>query len=186
MNYLAILVFAALLSGCDTARGPDAPAAAGRPAPQVEMLPTPFTAEQIRDEWAPGLTLVMHTRTPGGETWERWTVVAADADGADIEFAQIDAEGKAAGEPRTGRSSWLELRSHANYPTSATTREEVTRDTALGELDGWLYKVRDGAGGETEVFFANSLPGAPLEMRVTKDGGMVMELAQVERHKPAE
>ncbi len=190
MKYLAALVFALLLVGCDATPPTDVapaggPSAAGPSAAPPELLPRPFTAEQIRDEWVPGLTLVMHTRTPDGETWERWTVVSADADGAEIEFAQIDAEGNATGEPRLGRSSWIELRNHANYPAAAATREEVTRDTALGSLEGWLYKVGDAASGnQTEVFFANSYPGAPLEMRAVKDGTMVLELAQVERQRP--
>ncbi len=193
MKYLAALAFALLLTGCDAAPPTDvAPDGASSPVPagappgaMPELLPRPFTAEQIRDEWVPGLRLVMHTRTPESETWERWTVLSADADGAEIEFAQVDAEGGPAGEPRIGRSSWIELRNHANYPAAASTREEVTRDTALGPLEGWLYKVGDAASGnQTEVFFAKSYPGAPFEMKMVKDGTLVLELAQVERQKP--
>ena len=185
MKHLIALVLAMFLGGCDAAPAPNAaPAATPPPQQPVEMLPTPFTAEQIRDEWIPGLTLVMHTRTPDGETWERWTVAAADAEGAEIEFVEIDAEGTPIDAPRQGRSSWIALRNHASYPAAAATREQTTRDTALGQLEGWLYQVRDGAGGETEAFFANDLPGAPLEMRVKKDDAMVMELTQIERTRP--
>jgi len=166
------------------------PADAGPPA-QAEtedsgFLPTPFTAEQIRDEWIPGLTLVMKTDTAEGGALERWTVVAADAEGAEIEFLQIDAAGHPAGEARVTRSGWVELRDHASFPADWATREAATRDTALGKLDGWLYRVPDEAAGTvTEFFFATSLPGAPVHMAVLKDGQPVMTLAQIERQRPS-
>lgn len=187
------------LWGCDSNPAPDAteapaaplaPRAAARPVQPVEpddptILRRPFTAEQIRDEWAQGLMLVMATRSADGMTLERWSVVVADDDGADIEVVPIDTEGNATGEPRVGRSSWVELRDHANFPADVATREDVVRETPLGELDGWLYRVPDPAAGTvSELFFARSLPGAPVEMRITRDGEPFMELAQIERRRP--
>ncbi len=191
---VATLASVALLPGCDAAPPPaaapaPAPAAAEAPRAQAEpeLLPTPFSAEQIRDEWILGLTLVMHTRSPEGESRDRWQVVAADDEGAEIELTPIDAEGAATGEAKVERSAWTELRDHASYPATVASREQTTRDTALGQLDGWLYTVRDEAtGAETEVFFAESLPGAPVEMRMSKDGAVVLEMTQVERQKPEE
>ena len=91
MNRVVSLTLAVLLWGCDSASTP-APAevppetnSTAGPA-QAEQLPTPFTADQIREEWVEGLTLVMHTRTPAGESWDRWTVVTSDAEGAEIEL----------------------------------------------------------------------------------------------------
>ena len=73
------------------------------PAPPAPVnLPTPFTAEQIRDEWVAGLTLEMLRKTPEGEQLQRWTVKSADLEGADIEFAVLGADGTVAGEPRIG------------------------------------------------------------------------------------
>ncbi len=197
MTRLAAAVFVVLLSGCDAVPAPDAapeaspvgaePATGEAPAarPEPGLLPMPFTADEIREEWVEGLTLVMHTKTPEGETRDRWTVVAADTEGVDIRFAPIDAAGNAAGEPRDERSGWVELRDHASYPADTASLEEVTRDTALGRLDCWLYRVRDDAtGSETEVLFAKQLPGAPVEMRMSKDGTEIMEMLQVERHRP--
>ncbi len=193
MKYFAALAFVVLLWGCDAAPTPDATgppeqAAAEEPGAQAEpeLLPVPFTAEQIRDEWVEGLTLVMETRTPEGTTRERWTVIGADADGVDIEFTPLDAEGESSGEPKTERSAWTELRDHAKYPTTVASREQSTRDTALGQLDGWLYKVRGQAtGSETEVFFATRFPGAPVEMIIAKDDDVALAMTQVERQRPA-
>ncbi len=186
---LLIAVAVCTIAACGTDPSPvevnaPAPAPSAEPAPAI--LEHPFTAEQIRDEWIPGLTLVMKTDSPEGGALERWTVVAAAAEGVEIRFQQIDAGGNPAGEPRVTRSGWAELRDHAKFPADRATREEVTRDTALGELEGWLYRVTDEAAGTvTEFFFATSLAGAPVEMRVTRDGQPVMALAQIERQRPA-
>ena len=149
-----------------------------------QHLPRPFTAEQIRDEWVLGLTLVMRSVGPEGEARQRWTVVDADETGVAIEFLPIDASGSAAGPARTERSTWTQLRDHATFAASNATREAVTRETPLGTFEGWLYVVPDPEQGTaTEFFFANDLPGAPLVMRVSRDGRTLMELTQVSRSK---
>jgi hypothetical protein len=151
---------------------------------EAPHLPRPFTAEQIRDEWVEGLTVVMRSVGPEGESRQRWTVVDADETGAVIEFTPIDAKGEAAGAPRTERSTWNQLRDHATFAASSATREVVTRETPLGKYEGWLYRVPDPEQGTlTEFFFASELPGAPLVMRVSREGRTLMELTQVSRSK---
>lgn len=153
--------------------------------PQMEMLPTPFSAEQIRDEWVAGLEVVMRRRTSSDEAFERWRVVAADAEGVEIEVVPVDAAGEPAGEMQTRRSTWTELRDHARYPTSVAARERVTRDTPLGELEGWLYTLSDPKAGTTsELFFADALPGAPVEMTVRSSDQVMFELAQIRHERP--
>ncbi len=164
---------------------PQATAPADTAAGDPSLLPWPFSAEQIRDEWVEGLTLVMRTDSAEGGALERWRVVAADAEAAEIEFQQIDAAGKAVGEPRVARSTWVDLRNHASFPKDRAIREEVTRETALGKLEGWLYLMPDEAAGTVqEMFFAHSYPGAPVQMRVIKEGKPIMALAQIERERP--
>ncbi|MCP4664284.1 MAG: hypothetical protein GY856_53550 [bacterium] len=182
------------LWGCASAPTPEAveeeaaSVAAAEPALDPEdptLLRRPFTAEEIRAEWIQGLTLKIRRSSPGGEIVERWTVVAADAEGVDIEYATLDADGDVVSEPAVRRSGWLELRDHASFKADRSTREETTRGTSLGELQGWLYTVRDEETGTvTEFFFAKSLPGAPVEMRILKDGEPFMELVQLERYRP--
>ncbi len=182
------------LWGCDSAPPPaaveaeTASVAAADPLLDPEdptLLRRPFTAEQIRGEWIPGFTLKIGRSSPEGESVERWTVVAADAEGVDIEYATLDAGGRVTGEPAVSRSGWVELRDHASFQADRSRCEEITRSTALGELQGWLYTVRDEqAGTVTEFFFAKSLPGAPVEMQVLNDGEPVVELVQLERHRP--
>lgn len=184
---LAIALVA--LAGCRPTDPRSANASPGEPAsaPALDpqdptILRRPFTADQIRAAWTPGLSLTLRRTTPEDEIFERWTVVGADAEAAEIEYATVDADGHVTGEPRVERSTWNELRDHATFPAAHSTMEETVRDTDLGMLDGWLYVVRDEqAGTVTEFFFARSLPGAPVQMRVSRDGAPVLELAQIER-----
>ena len=176
---VAVLSFAAAIAVSAALAAP-APA---RPE-EAQHLPRPFTAEQIRDEWVEGLTVVMRSVSPEGESRQRWTVVDADETGAVIEFAPIDAKGEVADAPRTERSTWNQLRDHATFAASSATREAVTRETPLGKYEGWLYRVPDPEQGTvTEFFFASELPGAPLVMRVSREGRTLMELTQVSRSK---
>lgn len=151
----------------------------------AEILPRPFTAEQIRDEWVVGFNLTMLRNTQGTEETQRWTVVAADDDSLDIEYMTLDPHGHSVGDPTVRRSTWVELRDHATFPAAGGTREDVTRDTALGTLDCWLYTVRDEERKTvTEFYFAKDLPGAPVYMRASGEGEVVMELTQIERNRP--
>lgn len=149
------------------------------------ILEQPFSAEQIRDEWVPGLRLLMRLTSPEGVRIERWTVVAADDDGADIEYANIADNGSVVGEPSVARSTWVELRDHASFPAAFSTREWVARTTQLGDFEGWLYRVaEDGASTVQEYFFVPELPGAPVEMRILEGDATVFELEQTARLRP--
>lgn len=190
---LPLFAWVVLVGGCGSPEQPAKPEAEAVPAaPVVEtdpddptLLRRPFTAEEIRDAWQPGLMLEVIQRTPQGASAERWTVIAADLDGAEIEYLKIGQDGKPEGESRTGKMTWIELRNHASFPVQNATREEAVRETRLGMLDGWLYTVTDpGAGTVGELFFARSLPGAPVQVRVRKGDDLVMQMDQVTRKSP--
>jgi hypothetical protein len=125
------------------------------------LVRRPFTADQIRAEWIPGLTLELRRSTPEGIQHERWTVVTADADSVEIEYQALDTERRPEGDARIARSSWIELRDHASFPAASARREALVRPTSLGMLDGWLYRVEDPAAGTvTELFFAQLMAAA--------------------------
>lgn len=147
-----------------------------------EILDRPFTAEQIRDEWVDGLRITIRKWAPEAEAYELWTVVQTDAEGVDIESVVLDDGGAAAGEAVSHRSGWIELRDHASFPADRATRERVSRETALGELDGWLYTVAGPDASRTSrFFFAESLPGAPVFVHVLQSGEVVEIFEQVAR-----
>jgi hypothetical protein len=170
------------------AGGHDGAAVSAEPEPvEAAILEQPFTAEQIRDEWVTGFSLVMRRSTPGEVRLERWTVLQADAEGCQIEFAALADDGAVSGEPVVQRSTWLELRDHASFPSPGASRERTTRETALGALEGWLYRVpEEGSEAVSEFFFVPGLPGAPVQMRTIEGGQTVFELEQIERSRPTE
>ena len=152
---------------------------------EASTLPTPFTAEQIRDEWIVGFEVVMRRNGPDGESLERWRVVEADRETVSIEAAVIDALGEPIDEPQVARSGWSELRDHAEFPADLGSRVQDHRSTALGPLDGWLYMVQDLEGeGTTHFFFADLLPGAPVQVEAAIGDEVVTVLEQIERFRP--
>ena len=149
------------------------------------ILMRPFSADEIRDEWIPGFRLLMRRTSSEGTQVERWTVVSADDEGVEIEYATITDDGSVAEEPSIARSGWVELRDHASFPSSHSTREWVSRSTALGDFEGWLYRVAEpGAALVNEFFFVPSVPGAPVHMRTLEGDTTVFELEQTARLRP--
>lgn len=130
---------------------------------ETEYLPTPYTAEEIRDAWVEGFEVTTRTRSAAGETYSQTRVVAWTEKGFAIVDKELDAQGRerpgAGGTHYSG--TWEELRLHARFPASSATREREVRETPLGQLEGWLYKVQ-GEEGLTEFFFADNLPGPPV------------------------
>ena len=194
---LIVILFLMTL-GCGGSEGPadssgtDAALdAAASTAPAQELKPDdpslvrrPFTADEIRDEWVEGFRLLIRRTTPEGASVERWTVLSADDEGAEIEYATLDEDNNVS-ESAVRRATWVELRDHAGFPAATATREWVTRSTALGIYDGWLYRVTGGDGAAIEeYFFVPSLPGAPVQMKILDGDTTVFTLEQVARLRP--
>jgi len=193
---LIVILFLMTL-GCGGVEGPaDSPgtgnaidaAAATAPAPDLEpgdpsLVRRPFTAEEIRGEWVEGFRLLIRRTTPEGASVERWTVVSADDEGAEIEYAALDEDNNVT-ESAVRRATWVEVRDHASFPAATATREWVTRSTGLGTYDGWLYRVSGDGGAVEEYFFVPSLPGAPVQMKIVTGDHTVFELEQVARLRP--
>lgn len=167
--------FLALVLGCFTTL----PATAG------DLLPHPFSAEQIRDAMPVGLVVVVENTTPSQSARQQWKVVAADADGLTIEYSNLGADGEILGEAVSQPTTWIDLRNHASFPSAHAQRREATRETALGKLEGWLYTVEDPkAGTVNELFFAADYPGAPVHMTVTRGEDQMLLMQQLERRLP--
>jgi len=181
------LVLVVLFLGCGNADQPEvtAQAAVDLDPDDPSILVRPFSADEIRDEWVPGFRLLMRRISPEETRIERWTVVSADDEGVEIEYATIADDGSVEGEPSIARSGWVELRDHASFPASHSTRDWVSRETALGNFEGWLYRVADPeVSVVNEFFFVPELPGAPVQMRILEGGTTVFELEQTARLRP--
>jgi hypothetical protein len=200
MRHTAFFVVTLILMtlGCGGGEGPsgnrepgnDLDVAATTASP-IELEPgdpslvrRPFTAEEIRDEWVAGFRLLIRRTTPEGASVERWTVLSADDEGAEIEYAILDEDNNVS-ESAVRGTTWAELRDHASFPAATATREWVTRSTGLGTYDGWLYRVTGGDGAAIEeYFFVPSLPGAPVQMKIVNGDHTVFELEQMARLRP--
>lgn len=180
-----LLVFLAVGCGSE-ATPPQIPSLGPETNPDdPTILVRPFTAEQIRDEWVPGLRIIMRRSSPEATSVERWTVVSADDGGVEIEYATIGENGSVVGEPAVRRSTWIELRDHASFPAAHSSRDWVSRSTPLGDFEGWLYRVEDPeAATVQEFFFVPDLPGAPVQMRILEGEATVFELEQTARERP--
>ena len=182
-----VLIVLLFLPGCGNGNGRvEQPRAVVDLDPdESSILMRPFSAEEIRDEWVPGFRLLMRRSFPERTLIERWTVVSADGEGVEIEYATIADDGSVEGEPSIVRSEWVELRDHAAFPAAHSTREWVSRSTVLGDFEGWLYRVAEpGATVINEFFFVPELPGAPLQMRSLEGDETVFELEQTARLRP--
>ena len=72
---------------------------------------------------------------------------------------------------QTRRLSWVDLQSHASFPASVTTIDDVTIEIPIGRLDCLRYTVT----GEDEVYtfwFAKDLPGMPVRHMTEIDGAV--------------
>lgn len=182
-----VLVVTLLAFGCGGGESPveQAEAIVEFDPHDASILERPFSAAEIRDEWVPGFRLLMRRSFPERTRIERWTVVSADREGVEIEYATIADDGMVEGEPSVSRSEWTELRDHAAFPLAHSTRAWVSRETALGDFEGWLYRVAEpGAAVVNEFFFVPELPGAPVQMRTLEGDTIVFELEQTARLRP--
>jgi hypothetical protein len=149
-----------------------------------EHLPTPFTAEEIRDAWRPGRTVTMSIESAAGETISRTTVIGWSPERVEYSEQRLDPERGAVGEAVTSSAGWEELQGHARFRADLASRERLRTETPLGELDGWLYRVSDGAGASQELFFADAYPGPPVVFSGTAEGEVTFRARQIENLPP--
>jgi len=155
----------------------------------AEVLPTPFTADQIRTAMPVGRVIDWAETQGDTTTLKRWTVTAADGDTATVRFEGIGANGVLQkGEAADKTFTFEELRSHASFPSALATRAAVEITGPVGAGAGWRYVVRSPPGVEpatvTTFTFATSLPGAPVRMETRAGDTVVHELKQTRRAGP--
>ncbi len=157
------------------------PALGAEEATEGEFLPTPFTAEQIRDAFQPGLHLVTRYTTPAGTTKTLTTVTDWTEEGVMLLDQPLDSTGHPTGEAKPIEATWKELQDHALLPRANARRSRTQRRTVLGQLEGWLYILRGEAGAQTTMFFADEYPGSPIIFTREQDGVVNFKAEQIER-----
>jgi predicted small lipoprotein YifL len=189
------------LAGCGShapAGTPPAPAAhpaqptqpAGPPqgadAP-VEMATPPFTAAQIRDATQVGRTYRFAMRQGEQTITITMRFTAVTPEHATLERTIVDAQGKTV-EQASEDSTWEQLVGHASYPADATTITETKVEVPAGSFDATLYTVvgeQEGKPFVSKMYFARSLPGAPVKTEITIDGKPMLSMELLE-HVPGQ
>lgn len=152
------------------------------------LLPTPFTAAEIREASGRGKTIRILVEGPGGLRHERVNRFSAcDDEGATLARWRLAAVGapleEVDGEVSSGRVTWLELQWHAAFPTARTTIVEGEVEVPLGRFDCLRYDTRDNEpDAPVETFwFAHAHPGMPVRYEVpTPEGVVVTSVVSIE------
>ncbi len=177
---LSVTLLASLLLALPAA-AEENPAAAAEEERETEHLPTPYTAEQIRDSFQPGLHLVTRFTTPQGTVKRLTTVSDWSEEGVALEDVALDSEGHPTGDVSLVQATWEELRQHAQFAATEATRRRAKQRTALGELEGWLYVHHSKEGVTSTFFFPDEYPGSPVVFTREQNGFMGFKAEQIER-----
>jgi hypothetical protein len=165
----ALAVALAVPLGCAAPRAADEGVAAERLL-SPELLPTPFSADEIRAGNPPGTTRVYVVRRGADVALQRTTFLehAGDQGGlARFEVSSRTLDGEPIGTPTEASSTWAELQAHASYPRAEATLASTICTTAAGRHEAWMYDwrqpARDGRPAtHHRVWFAKSMPGPPV------------------------
>ncbi|MEM6706942.1 MAG: hypothetical protein AAF690_29825, partial [Acidobacteriota bacterium] len=84
------------------------------------MLPTPFTAEQIRDAWQEGLEVWATVKTQGVEGVSVTTVESWSPERVKTCEQGRSAAGEPIGTKACSEATWDDLRRHAIFPADST------------------------------------------------------------------
>ncbi|HQO19764.1 MAG TPA: alpha/beta hydrolase [Acidobacteriota bacterium] len=145
------------------------------------FAPTPFSADQIRKALPKGSLVKLWNETPDGPpTVITFRFLGGTKQNARLETTITDVKGDTLGPPDKSAPSWRELQSHASYPENSTRIEQGKIRTFRGDLDCWLYEVREG-GKVTRYWFAKELPGPPVLLEEIMNGKLERRLRMVGR-----
>ncbi|UOQ87649.1 hypothetical protein MUN74_10015 [Agromyces endophyticus] len=140
------------------------------------LLPTPFTADEIRAASGTGKTIRLVVDLPDGTSFERVNrFTDLDDEGATLSQWRLGVDGGVDGPVTSERVTWLELQEHAAFPAEHTTRETEVLDLAFGRVECLRYEVRHEPEhpGVARFWFALEHPGMPVRYEVPTPTGVV-------------
>ncbi|MFS0895068.1 hypothetical protein [Microbacterium sp. 179-I 3D3 NHS] len=135
------------------------------------LLPTPFTAEEIRAATGSGKLIRLLLEGPDGPLGEHVN-----------RFRDTDAEGAtldrwAAADPRavvSHRVTWAELQGHAAFDAGTTSVSTVSLSSPLGDLTCRRYDTHDGV-----FWFSIDHPGMPVQYESDGMRTIVLSMEQI-------
>jgi hypothetical protein len=154
--------------------GPSAPSVHAAVDPDAGRAPTPFTAAALRAATTAGQTWLYLVEGPSSlPAQRRVRVFAADEEHVSVVAEQLDDEGRPIGPPETVTRTWDAYRRESSFEAGSTTVDATTAETPAGSFRAKRYRVvtREGASTVTTTYyFAEELPGFPVETVVERDG----------------
>jgi len=148
------------------------------------LLPTPFTADEIRAGCPDGRLIRLLVEADGQEPFLRTNrFVGGDAEGSTIESQRLTLDGAPLGEIEAARTTWRQLQAHASFPAETTTRIAETIETPLGSNDCLRYTLTEGATVST-FWFATSAPGMPIRYQAAESGRVTSRVTMIENVLP--
>ncbi|HWV47929.1 MAG TPA: hypothetical protein VN035_00610 [Microbacterium sp.] len=138
------------------------------------LLPTPFTADEIRRATGGGKTIRIRIDNPDGSRTLRVNRFReTDADGATLDRWTAGPTGIVEGEITSSRVTWLDLQRHAAFPSDRTVLSTETLDLPIGRVECLRYEVRSTADAEPDTFwFSVAHPGMPVQYETAVDSGI--------------
>ena len=139
------------------------------------LLPTPFTAAEIRAALRGGAVIRIRTSLPDGRVEDRVNRFReGDGEGATLDRWSIDSPS----EVSSSRVTWRELQAHAAFPADRTVaRTETLAEHPLGRVRCLRYNVTDSDGGA--IFgFSLAHPGMPVQYESTDADGTTRTTVQ--------
>jgi hypothetical protein len=148
-------------------------------------LPTPFSADEIRQGCPPGRTVRTLVVRAGQDPYVHVArFLTGDEDGGDQEFWNETPDGNRLTETETGHSAWRELQGHASMPADRTTVTEEEIEIPAGRFACLRYTRTDEDGVGT-FWFAKSAPGMPLKFERQVEGTTVFSSTTLSDERPA-
>jgi hypothetical protein len=137
------------------------------------LLPTPFSAAEIRAGCPAGRTIRLLVESASGPDVVRTSrYVQVDTEGAEIEDTVSTLDGQPLGETRTSRASWRDLQAHAAFPVDATVVADDELTLPLGVIACRLYTMTDGDRVH-RFWFSSAHPGMPVRYSSEESGAVV-------------
>lgn len=180
MRCAQLALIASVCGGLAGAALADTPA----PSPAAAMLPTPYTAEQIRDAWQPGFSVEMRTTEAGAESRSRMTVLSATPEAGVVRSESFAASERASEPPNEFSASWSALRDHALFEAAKAKRERAECRSQLGLMPGWRYIAPQANGDTLTMCFADATPGPPAEYETLRAGKAISRTEHVSYGRP--
>lgn len=139
------------------------------------LLPTPFTAGEIRAALRGGAIIRIRTEFPDSRTEDRINRFReGDDEGATLDRWSTESPA----EVSSSRVTWRELQAHAAFPAEQTVvRADTLDDHPLGRVECLRYDVTDSDGGAV-FWFALAHPGMPVRYESTDTTGTTRTTVQ--------